>query len=448
MNETKLKTVPQSADAKSLALGRRLALLLALLSLAPLLWTAWLVTTCPSPRSEFLTAATEVEQLKATESVDATRALLLEKASEMARDLQLQSELKTFEEDWYFEFIREQIGDEQDATQFADLQDKLSIAYGRQFELHRTMTLYGLAVSLICFVLALVMWLKPWAPLSLFLLAATLSGTPPVMEFFIGRDPGLTGVLWSLPAISLAVGIVFVVIRNLKFWRQREMHPWQAALLGSALIGVGVIWVSLTYHLPSRDVAVPKFGIDPHPSHAGLVMIIGGVMLAGLGIFNFCAEFCSRANDRKQEASGADQTTERTQLVFWEGGNMAAKVFVSLFALLLGTMGLFGAFDRMGPHFDSDAVFLLLFGAVLFGISLLEIDDISTRKEKLKPHKRTPGPPLVIEWIVLHLRNGSDEKFIAPSVIGNDQLLDLLSWKTNKQVNRDTRTDAEIPIGK
>ena len=280
MNETELKneTGQQPATAGSVRLGRRLALMLSLLSLVPLVWTTYLFVTSPAPRSEFL---------EATPSLD-SRTAILEKADEMAGDLQLHPELKTFDDDWYFEFIRGQITDEQDATQFADLHDKLNFAYQRQFETHKMFAMYGLAVSLICFVLALAMWLKPWAPMSLFLLAATLGSAPPITEFFIERDLGLSGLLWSLPAIALAVGILITVIRNLSIWRQRELYPWQSILLGAFLIGVGVVWVSLTYNLPSQQRAISRFGVAHHPSHAGLTVIIGGVMLTGIGIYSTC----------------------------------------------------------------------------------------------------------------------------------------------------------------
>lgn len=166
------------------------------------------------------------------------------------------------------------------------------------------------------------------------------------------------------------------------------------------------------------------------------------------------------------------------EIAFWESGSKPVKIGISAFVSFLGFFFLIGFLANI-RYLVADDFALLAFSIVFLTLGfrmfryflnprvqitsemlyvrgfwrvqsweLAKISKIATKKEKLKRRRESFGAPLVIEWIVLELEDGRSTRFIAPGFVGNERLLTILSERLGIIVDRDTRSNNDIPIGK
>ncbi len=162
---------------------------------------------------------------------------------------------------------------------------------------------------------------------------------------------------------------------------------------------------------------------------------------------------------------------------FWDSGSKSIKIGLATLVTLFGAIMLINTLFRL-PHATSDEYAMLVFSIVLciigrfmfryflnprikitagrlfyYGFwrvqtwALADIAGVATKKEKLKRKRGAPTAPLVIEWIVLELKDGRTGRFIGPNFTYNAQLLNILAERLNIEIDHDDRPYKEIPEG-
>ena len=108
---------------------------------------------------------------------------------------------------------------------------------------------------------------------------------------------------------------------------------------------------------------------------------------------------------------------------------------------------------RLGHYFREPRVRLTrdsLYYSGFWRVRQWKLDDIqhvSTKIEKLRKHRALPHP-LLIEWVVLELKNGRSPRFIAPrSHLLNGDLYASLSERLQMPIERDDRDVKDVPRG-